>query len=54
MGLKQGAIGNTLEETHWELVGNLKGTRWEQRENEKKAGGGGGGGGGAGKGKQNQ
>jgi len=45
MGLKGGAIGNTFEEprehienlieTHWEPIGNLKGTCWEQRENEK-------------------
>jgi len=33
MGLKPGAIGNTLGEH----IGNLKGTCWEQRENEKKS-----------------
>jgi hypothetical protein len=33
MGLKRGAIGNTLGEP----IGNLKGTFWEQRENEKKS-----------------
>jgi hypothetical protein len=31
MGLKRGAIGNSLEEH----IGNLKGTCWEQRKNEK-------------------
>jgi hypothetical protein len=31
MGLKRGAIGNNLGEH----IGNLKGTCWEQRENEK-------------------
>jgi len=31
MGLKQGAIWNTLGEH----IGNLKGTCWEQRKNEK-------------------
>ncbi len=42
MGLKRGAIGNTLGEQHWKLrehignpFGNLKGTCWEQRKNEK-------------------
>jgi hypothetical protein len=30
-GLKRGAIGNTLVEH----IGNLMGTHWEQRENEK-------------------
>jgi hypothetical protein len=30
--LKPGTIGNTLEEP----IGNLKGTCWEQRKNEKK------------------
>jgi hypothetical protein len=32
IGLKPGAIGNTLGEH----IGNLKGTCWEQRKNEKK------------------
>ncbi len=46
MGLKRGAIGNTLGEhignlgnmfgTWWEPIGNLKGTCWEQRKNGKK------------------
>jgi hypothetical protein len=31
IGLKPGAIGNTLGEP----IGNLKGTCWEQRKNEK-------------------
>jgi hypothetical protein len=31
MGLKLGVIGDTLEEH----IGNLKGTCWEQRKNEK-------------------
>jgi hypothetical protein len=31
MGFKRGAIGNSLEEH----IGNLKGTCWEQRKNEK-------------------
>ncbi len=38
MGLKQGAIGNTLEEhignlvgTHWELEGNMLGTKEKQK-----------------------
>jgi hypothetical protein len=31
MGLKQGAIGNTFGEPD----GNLKGTCWEERKNEK-------------------
>jgi hypothetical protein len=45
MGLKQGAIGNTLGEhienfgnvmgTPWEIEGNIEGTCWEQRKNEK-------------------
>ncbi len=33
MGLKWGAIGNTLEKH----IGNFKGTCWEQRKNEKKS-----------------
>ncbi len=43
MGLKQGAIGNTLgntletSRTYWEPIGNLMGTCWEQRKNEKKS-----------------
>ncbi len=47
MGLKQGAIGNTLGEhignignilrTSWKFIGNLKGTCWEQRKNLKKS-----------------
>jgi hypothetical protein len=47
MGLKWGAIGNVLGEhignlenilrTWWEPIGNLKGTCWEQRKNEKKS-----------------
>ncbi len=39
MGLKRDAIGNTLGEqilgTWWKPIGNLKGTYWEQRKNEK-------------------
>jgi hypothetical protein len=34
-GIKQGAIGNTHEE-HIGNLGNMKGTYWEQRKNEKK------------------
>jgi hypothetical protein len=37
MGLKRGAIGNTLGGgTHWKLEGNIEGTCREQRKNEKK------------------
>jgi hypothetical protein len=45
MGSKQGVIGNTFGEhignlwnilrIQWEPIGNLKGTSWEQRKNEK-------------------
>jgi hypothetical protein len=38
MGFKGGAIGNTFEEhigNLMESIGNLKGTCWEQRKNEK-------------------
>jgi len=35
MGLKRGAIGNTLKE-HIEDLGKILKTHWEQREKEKK------------------
>jgi hypothetical protein len=36
MGLKQGAIGNTLGE-HIGKIGNILGTYWGQRKSEKKS-----------------